>query len=103
MSGVTEPRLRPAARVIVLDHDDRLLLLRYDEAGHIFWAVPGGSLEDGETYEQAARRELYEELGLTSSWSGPGGRRYGGVRTHVGGHRCPPRIAMARRSSLVRR
>ena len=31
-----------------------------------FWAPPGGGLQSGETFEQAARREAYEELGLTS-------------------------------------
>ncbi|WP_217239254.1 NUDIX hydrolase [Streptomyces sp. AC555_RSS877] len=57
------PPLREAARAIVLDADDRILLLRYDENGG-FWATPGGSLEDGEDHATATLRELSEELGI---------------------------------------
>ncbi|MEV6983916.1 NUDIX domain-containing protein [Sphaerisporangium sp. NPDC051017] len=77
--------IRRAARVILLDHDDRLLLLRYDE-GQVFWAVPGGSLEPGETHELAARRELREELGLAydGSFGAPVAER---VKEHTVGGR----------------
>jgi 8-oxo-dGTP pyrophosphatase MutT (NUDIX family) len=54
----------------VLDQDDRIMLLRYDENGG-FWATPGGSLEPGETRPQAIARELREELGIADAALGP--------------------------------
>jgi len=57
--------LRRAGRVIVLDPDDRVLLLRYDQdppTGR-HWATPGGGLDPGESYAAAASRELAEETG----------------------------------------
>jgi len=67
---VTTPALREAARAIVLDPDDRVMLLRYDENDG-FWATPGGSLEPGETHRQAVVRELREELGIQHVDLGP--------------------------------
>ncbi|MFJ5035528.1 NUDIX hydrolase [Streptomyces sp. NPDC088560] len=57
------PPLREAARAVLLDPDDHVLLLRYDESGG-FWATPGGSLEPGEDDTTATLRELHEELGI---------------------------------------
>ena len=64
---------RHAARVLLLDRHDRLLLFRCQEpgAGRAFWITPGGGLEAGETHEQAAVRELYEETGLSGVGVGP--------------------------------
>ena len=58
-------RLRQAARAVVLDPADRILLVRFEfpEAG--FWATPGGGVDQGETHEQAIVRELAEEVGLS--------------------------------------
>ncbi|MEU4233312.1 NUDIX domain-containing protein [Nonomuraea sp. NPDC026600] len=60
---MSTPPLRTAARVIALDDDKRVLLLRYEENGG-FWATPGGSLDNGEDHTTALRRELREELGI---------------------------------------
>ena len=60
------PLERQAARVLVVDPGWRALLVRFEpEAGRRLWTAPGGGLQPGETHEQAARRELVEELGLT--------------------------------------
>lgn len=56
---------RPAARVLVLDAQHRLLLHQAQDAtGHRWWVAPGGGLEPGESFEDAARREAQEETGL---------------------------------------
>lgn len=62
----TEARL--ASRVIVVDEQDRVLLLRATEplTGNIFWVMPGGGLEPGESFEDAASRELHEETGIAA-------------------------------------
>lgn len=56
---------RPACGVLVVRDDTVLLLRRADppRIGRI--DIPGGFLESGEGFEQAARRELREETGLT--------------------------------------
>ena len=45
--------------------DGRLLLQRRSDNG--LWGLPGGLLELDETYEEAARREIREETGLTAT------------------------------------
>ncbi len=60
--------LRPSARAIILDEDDRILLCRFEflrDGQHVVvWATPGGGVEPGETLLAALRRELLEEVGL---------------------------------------
>ncbi len=65
-SSTSEQAVRHAARVLLLDRDARVLLFRFVDPvdGSPFWITPGGGLDDGETYEDAARRELREETGL---------------------------------------
>lgn len=60
------PRYRPAARVVLLDPLDRVLLFRVDLRQRPLWITPGGGLEGDESFEDAARRELWEETGIRS-------------------------------------
>lgn len=62
-----ELRLRRAARLIVLDPQGRALMFRYDVPGRDpFWVTAGGECEPGESFEDTARRELFEETGITA-------------------------------------
>lgn len=59
---------RSVVRLVVLDVDERLLLFHtrdpfYPELGK-WWELPGGGIEPGESYREAAVRELREESGI---------------------------------------
>ena len=72
---------RESARLVVIDPDARVLLFEaleyaaddpYREPGEpardrIFWITPGGGVEPGESFAEAARRELFEETGHSVS------------------------------------
>lgn len=71
---MTTKNLRDAVRAIVLDDQDRVLLVRARsdfERGRELWLTTGGGREEGESDEQAVRRELYEEAGLAAFVVGP--------------------------------
>jgi 8-oxo-dGTP pyrophosphatase MutT (NUDIX family) len=58
---------RRAARVLLVDDQDRLLLLRghdVDQPERSWWFTVGGGIDPGESQEAAALRELREETGI---------------------------------------
>jgi 8-oxo-dGTP pyrophosphatase MutT (NUDIX family) len=61
---------RRAARVILLDEDDRVLLIRghdIDQPERSWWFTIGGGIDAGEDSRTAAVRELREETGIEVS------------------------------------
>jgi len=71
---VTERIVRPTSRLLVLDEDDRLLLMMTkapDTSGAARWITPGGGVDPGESHEEAAVRELHEETGQVVAEVGP--------------------------------
>lgn len=62
----TSPRLRPAVRALVLDHDHQVLMVKLVFPNGVWWVLPGGGIEESENLADALRRELAEEVGLTN-------------------------------------
>lgn len=66
---------RPAARVVLLDEAKRVFLMHGSDPMRpekgTWWEIPGGGIEPGETSQEAASRELYEECGFRDVEVGP--------------------------------
>ncbi|MER2125499.1 NUDIX domain-containing protein [Solibacillus sp.] len=58
----TKPIIAPGSAIIVLnEHNELLLQLRADTHD---WGLPGGGMEIGDSFEETAQKELFEETGL---------------------------------------
>jgi 8-oxo-dGTP pyrophosphatase MutT (NUDIX family) len=85
---------RDVVRLVVRDREDRILLFHTRELSDpelgMWWELPGGGIDPGETYVEAAVRELREEAGIAlvpqrvgrPTWRRIGVFRHRGVR-HV--------------------
>lgn len=67
--------MREVARVLLLNEHNEILLLKggdpTDPKLGSWWFTPGGGVEQGETHQKAAERELWEETGLRLKIAGP--------------------------------
>ncbi|MCU1433220.1 MAG: hydrolase [Actinotalea sp.] len=72
---------RRGARVLLLDQDDRLLMVcghDMDRPARRWWFTVGGGIDPGESAQEAAARELFEETGVrltAADLAGPVARR----------------------------
>lgn len=55
--------MRNRSSVVIIQNKKVLLIKRVKE-GSVYYVFPGGGIEIGETLEEAAKREAYEELGV---------------------------------------
>lgn len=53
------------AGCILQNERGEILLLHRITPGRVQWELPGGKINDGEAPAEAARREVFEELGIT--------------------------------------
>ena len=60
----TQSKFTVSAAAIVVDGNDKVLLLNHVLRPYSGWGLPGGFIERGEQPEEAIRRELREETGI---------------------------------------
>ncbi len=51
------------ARAILITPENRLVLIKRKKPGVLYYVLPGGCIEDGETSQDAIVREIFEEVG----------------------------------------
>ena len=62
---------RVAVGAVVFKNNRVLLVRRGQPPSEDLWAIPGGSVEIGETLQEAAEREILEETGITIKAGAP--------------------------------
>jgi 8-oxo-dGTP pyrophosphatase MutT (NUDIX family) len=58
--------IRVRVTVILRREDGRICFVRHVKDGQTYWLLPGGGQKPFESLEEACRRELMEELGITT-------------------------------------
>jgi ADP-ribose pyrophosphatase YjhB (NUDIX family) len=61
---LSQSRFTVTTGAVVVDDDDRILLLKHVFRAGSGWGIPGGFMNKGEQPEAALRREVHEEVGL---------------------------------------
>lgn len=56
------PVILPGSIVIILNEQNEVLLQKRLDG---YWGLPGGLMDLGESFEEVAKREVFEETGLT--------------------------------------
>jgi ADP-ribose pyrophosphatase YjhB (NUDIX family) len=71
MESTMESSIRLRVCLAVVDNDKILLVPHYEtDAGAVQWVVPGGRVEFGESLQEAAVREFFEETGFQAEVTG---------------------------------
>lgn len=67
--------IRNSARALLINSENKILLFKFKfseiQGDNVLWVTPGGGVEEGENFEQALKRELFEETGLVFNSVGP--------------------------------
>ncbi|PRY29473.1 NUDIX domain-containing protein [Pseudosporangium ferrugineum] len=82
--GDADTLLFVGARGVILDEQGRLLLIQRSDNHR--WAIPAGAMELGESMEQCAIREVWEETGLRATSLTPFAFHSSATYTNEWGH-----------------